>query len=138
MGKSSSSGSTTSSATLGWLDLLRTKHIDILTRTASDHAILFAPLACGMVARPFGSLMWLTHRIFTKWSGPGCPNQWRLPGLFRFSEEVDKFKRAIDKDYYFQMYYDDLPAWVFIGRVDRGAETDPCHLMTAASYHVLH
>ncbi|KAG0492548.1 hypothetical protein HPP92_005946 [Vanilla planifolia] len=53
-------------------------------------------------------------------------------------EEVAKFKRAIDKDYYFQMYYDDLPAWVFIGRVDRGAETDPCHLMTAASYHVLH
>ncbi|KAA8532395.1 hypothetical protein F0562_032436 [Nyssa sinensis] len=34
-------------------------------------------------------------------------------------EEVSQFRTAVAKDYYFQMYYDDLPLWCFIGRVDR-------------------
>ena len=34
-------------------------------------------------------------------------------------EDVAKFRAAVDKDYYFQMYYDDLPIWGFIGKVDK-------------------
>ncbi|KAL0005091.1 hypothetical protein SO802_012652 [Lithocarpus litseifolius] len=34
-------------------------------------------------------------------------------------EEVSQFRTAIKRDYYFQMYYDDLPMWVFIGKIDR-------------------
>ncbi|GMN51445.1 hypothetical protein TIFTF001_020596 [Ficus carica] len=34
-------------------------------------------------------------------------------------EEVARFRSAVNKDYYFQMYYDDLPVWGFIGKVDK-------------------
>lgn len=34
-------------------------------------------------------------------------------------EDVARFRAAISKDYYFQMYYDDLPIWGFIGKVDK-------------------
>ncbi|KAJ0048635.1 hypothetical protein Pint_16838 [Pistacia integerrima] len=34
-------------------------------------------------------------------------------------EEVARFRSAVKKDYYFQMYYDDLPIWGFIGKVDK-------------------
>lgn len=34
-------------------------------------------------------------------------------------EDVGRFRAAVDKDYYFQMYYDDLPIWGFIGKVDK-------------------
>ncbi|CAI9096824.1 OLC1v1033048C1 [Oldenlandia corymbosa var. corymbosa] len=33
--------------------------------------------------------------------------------------EVVQFRKAVGKDYYFEMYYDDLPIWGLIGRVDR-------------------
>ncbi|CAL9054776.1 transmembrane 9 superfamily member 3 [Musa acuminata AAA Group] len=33
--------------------------------------------------------------------------------------DVAKFRNAVTKDYYFQMYYDDLPIWGFIGKVDK-------------------
>ncbi|KAI7727155.1 hypothetical protein M8C21_029990 [Ambrosia artemisiifolia] len=33
-------------------------------------------------------------------------------------DEITKFKTAINADYYFQMYYDDLPLWGFIGRME--------------------
>ncbi|KAI4341541.1 hypothetical protein MLD38_026253 [Melastoma candidum] len=39
-------------------------------------------------------------------------------------EEVAQFRSAIGKDYYFQMYYDDLPIWGFIGKVDKDSN-DP-------------
>uniref|UniRef100_A0A2C9UGT0 Transmembrane 9 superfamily member n=1 Tax=Manihot esculenta TaxID=3983 RepID=A0A2C9UGT0_MANES len=39
-------------------------------------------------------------------------------------EEVARFRSAVDKDYYFQMYYDDLPIWGFIGKVDREGKAD--------------
>lgn len=32
--------------------------------------------------------------------------------------EVAKFRDAIVNDFYFQMYYDDLPVWGFIGKVE--------------------
>ncbi|PPR83048.1 hypothetical protein GOBAR_AA37660 [Gossypium barbadense] len=31
-------------------------------------------------------------------------------------DEVVKFRKAVSKDYYFQMYYDDLPIWGFLGK----------------------
>lgn len=39
-------------------------------------------------------------------------------------EEVAQFRRAVDKDYYFEMYYDELPIWGLIGRVENREETD--------------
>ncbi|XP_039126590.1 transmembrane 9 superfamily member 3-like [Dioscorea cayenensis subsp. rotundata] len=40
-------------------------------------------------------------------------------------DEVAQFRSAVTKDYYFQMYYDDLPIWGFIGKVDKEGKTDP-------------
>lgn len=40
-------------------------------------------------------------------------------------EDVTKLRKAIMKDYYFQMYYDDLPVWGFVGKVDRENKLDP-------------
>ncbi|KAK2973155.1 hypothetical protein RJ640_009578 [Escallonia rubra] len=40
-------------------------------------------------------------------------------------EEVAKFRSAVAKDYYFQMYYDDLPVWGFLGKVDKEKDSDP-------------
>ncbi|GFS35259.1 endomembrane protein 70 protein family [Actinidia rufa] len=40
-------------------------------------------------------------------------------------EEVAQFRSAVTKDYYFQMYYDDLPIWGFLGKVDKEGKADP-------------
>ena len=40
-------------------------------------------------------------------------------------EEVAQFRKAVAKDYYFQMYYDDLPIWGFLGKVDKEGKADP-------------
>ncbi|KAK1303539.1 hypothetical protein QJS10_CPB11g00089 [Acorus calamus] len=40
-------------------------------------------------------------------------------------EDVEKLRNAVSKDYYFQMYYDDLPLWGFLGMVDRESKSDP-------------
>jgi len=40
-------------------------------------------------------------------------------------EDVAQFRTAVLKDYYFQMYYDDLPIWGFVGKVDREGKSDP-------------
>ncbi|GMH26821.1 hypothetical protein Nepgr_028664 [Nepenthes gracilis] len=40
-------------------------------------------------------------------------------------EQVAQFRTAVDKDYYFQMYYDDLPLWGFLGKVDKEENADP-------------
>eukprot|EP00882_Tetradesmus_deserticola_P008078 GHRQ01008508.1.p1 GENE.GHRQ01008508.1~~GHRQ01008508.1.p1 ORF type:complete len:612 (+),score=239.25 GHRQ01008508.1:279-2114(+) len=34
-------------------------------------------------------------------------------------EDMSKFRRAVMDDWYFQMYYDDLPVWGFIGKVEK-------------------
>ncbi|KAJ9557812.1 hypothetical protein OSB04_012426 [Centaurea solstitialis] len=34
-------------------------------------------------------------------------------------QEVAKFRKSIAKDYYFQMYFDDLPLWGFIGKYEK-------------------
>ncbi|KAE8682003.1 Transmembrane 9 superfamily member 3 [Hibiscus syriacus] len=40
-------------------------------------------------------------------------------------DEVAYFRKAVDKDCCFQMNYDDLPIWGFIGKVDSEGKTDP-------------
>ncbi|WMV13380.1 hypothetical protein MTR67_006765 [Solanum verrucosum] len=39
-------------------------------------------------------------------------------------DEVAQFRRAVVKDYYFKMYYDELPVWGLIGRVENREETE--------------
>eukprot|EP00243_Klebsormidium_subtile_P001828 TRINITY_DN1341_c0_g1_i1.p1 TRINITY_DN1341_c0_g1~~TRINITY_DN1341_c0_g1_i1.p1 ORF type:complete len:603 (-),score=198.88 TRINITY_DN1341_c0_g1_i1:363-2171(-) len=39
-------------------------------------------------------------------------------------KDVRKFRDAVKNDYYFQMYYDDLPIWGFIGKIDPPDEKD--------------
>ncbi|KAA8549864.1 hypothetical protein F0562_001548 [Nyssa sinensis] len=38
-------------------------------------------------------------------------------------DEVAKFRDAVIEDFYFQMYYDDLPLWGFIGKVEEESWT---------------
>ncbi|DBA96073.1 TPA: Transmembrane 9 superfamily member 2 [Trebouxia sp. C0004] len=35
------------------------------------------------------------------------------------AKDLQKFRKAVKKDYYFQMFYDDLPIWGFIGKVEK-------------------
>mmetsp|Transcript_19467 Transcript_19467/g.31871 ORF Transcript_19467/g.31871 Transcript_19467/m.31871 type:complete len:596 (-) Transcript_19467:424-2211(-) len=37
-------------------------------------------------------------------------------------EEVKKFQEAIDRDYYFEMYLDDMPMWGLIGEVEKRSD----------------
>ncbi|CAA6659364.1 unnamed protein product [Spirodela intermedia] len=39
-------------------------------------------------------------------------------------EEVSRFRSVVMKNYYFQMYYDDLPLWGFVGKVEEDGK-DP-------------
>ena len=58
--------------------------------------------------------------------GPGPaphppPHTLALP---RRSQTLDaaalkKFRKSVKDDYYFQMYYDDLPIWGFIGKIEK-------------------
>ncbi|KAG2449123.1 hypothetical protein HYH02_005871 [Chlamydomonas schloesseri] len=34
-------------------------------------------------------------------------------------EKLLKFRKAVEEDWYFQMYYDDLPVWGFIGKMEK-------------------
>ncbi|KAK4363547.1 hypothetical protein RND71_018788 [Anisodus tanguticus] len=40
-------------------------------------------------------------------------------------EEVAQFRTAVTLDYFVQMYYDDLPIWAFLGKVEREGIDDP-------------
>ena len=40
-------------------------------------------------------------------------------------DDVTHFQNAMQKDYYFQMYYDDMPIWGFIGKVEKEGKVDP-------------
>ncbi|KAL0381156.1 UNVERIFIED_CONTAM: Transmembrane 9 superfamily member 2 [Sesamum angustifolium] len=40
-------------------------------------------------------------------------------------DEVAQFRSAVAKDYYFQMYFDDLPIWGFLGKVEKEEKSDP-------------
>ncbi|XP_047313709.1 transmembrane 9 superfamily member 3-like [Impatiens glandulifera] len=39
-------------------------------------------------------------------------------------DEVIQFRTAVIKDYYFQMYFDDLPIWGFLGKIDKEGKSD--------------
>lgn len=58
------------------------------------------------------------------------------------TEEVAQFRTAVRKDYYFQMYFDDLPIWGFIGKVDREGKSDPsdykCFLFKHIHFDILY
>lgn len=51
-------------------------------------------------------------------------------------EEVSQFRTAVSKDYYFQMYYDDLPIWGFLGKVDKEGKDDPSEYKYYLSKHL--
>ena len=40
-------------------------------------------------------------------------------------EEAFQFRTALVQDYFWEMYYDDLPLWGFIGKVDREGKASP-------------
>ncbi|KAF8031505.1 LOW QUALITY PROTEIN: hypothetical protein BT93_D0657 [Corymbia citriodora subsp. variegata] len=50
--------------------------------------------------------------------------------------EVARFRTAVIQDYYFQMYYDDLPLWGFIGRTDMEAG-DPSEYKYLLHKHII-
>ena len=33
--------------------------------------------------------------------------------------DLRRFRKAVEEDYYFQMYYDDLPIWGFVGKIEK-------------------
>ena len=33
--------------------------------------------------------------------------------------DLKKFRKAVEEDYYFQMFYDDLPIWGFVGKIEK-------------------
>ena len=33
--------------------------------------------------------------------------------------DLKRFRKAVEEDYYFQMYYDDLPIWGFVGKIEK-------------------
>ena len=35
------------------------------------------------------------------------------------AKDLKRFRKAVKDDYYFQMYYDDLPIWGFIGKIEK-------------------
>ncbi|KAG5531874.1 hypothetical protein RHGRI_026473 [Rhododendron griersonianum] len=57
-------------------------------------------------------------------------------------EEVSQFRAAFARDYYFQMYYDDLPIWAFIGKVEDkhydGGIVEQYHLYTHLEFEILY
>ncbi|KAL2899448.1 Transmembrane 9 superfamily member 5 [Bienertia sinuspersici] len=58
-------------------------------------------------------------------------------------EEVGKFRDAVQRDFYFQMYYDDLPFWGYIGKVEGESLTSDMkgprfYLFTHVQFNVLY
>ena len=58
-------------------------------------------------------------------------------------KELEQLQRAVRDDYYFQMYYDDLPIWGFLGKVEKlvraGVETEErLYLFTHFSFDILY
>ena len=51
-------------------------------------------------------------------------------------DDVAHFRNAVQKDFYFQMYYDDLPMWGFIGKVEKEGKVDPSEYKYFLSKHI--
>lgn len=43
--------------------------------------------------------------------------------------DVIKFKRAVEHDYYFQMFFDDLPLWGFVGKMKETENREPRYML---------
>ena len=53
-------------------------------------------------------------------------------------KEIQDFRLAVKNDYYFQMYYDDLPIWGFIGKADTESKPHRFYLFTHVHFAVEH
>ncbi|XP_059301080.1 transmembrane 9 superfamily member 3-like [Lycium ferocissimum] len=55
-------------------------------------------------------------------------------------EEVAQFRTAVALDYYVQIYYDDLPIWAFLGKVEKEGIDDPneykYHIYTFSQFEI--
>ena len=51
-------------------------------------------------------------------------------------EEVSQFQNAVVKDYFIQMYFDDLPIWAFIGKTDHGGVVEQIQYKYLLSNHL--
>ncbi|KAH0921027.1 hypothetical protein HID58_021045 [Brassica napus] len=60
------------------------------------------------------------------------------------SSEIARFRDTIAQDFYFQMYYDDLPLWGFVGKVERdysvhgGEENAKYYIFSHLKFNVLY
>ncbi|KAA6422087.1 MAG: phagocytic receptor 1b-like [Trebouxia sp. A1-2] len=50
--------------------------------------------------------------------------------------EIQKFRKAVKSDYYFQMFYDDLPIWGFIGKLEKVSKPSGMELRYFIFTHV--
>ena len=51
-------------------------------------------------------------------------------------EDVEAFRKAVMHDYYFQMYFDDLPLWGFVGKVEKILRPDKTEIRYFLFTHV--
>lgn len=49
--------------------------------------------------------------------------------------DLIKFRDAVKNDYYFQMYYDDLPIWGFVGKTEAGKENEKTKYLLFTHVH---
>ncbi|KAG0565350.1 hypothetical protein M758_8G179500 [Ceratodon purpureus] len=52
--------------------------------------------------------------------------------------EISKFKKAVEQDYYFQMFFDDLPLWGFVGKMDNDNKEPRHMLFTHVHFEVMY
>jgi transmembrane 9 superfamily protein 1 len=53
-------------------------------------------------------------------------------------DDVKKFRDAVKNDYYFQMYYDDLPIWGFVGKTELTGKDTKYYLFTHVHFDILY
>lgn len=52
--------------------------------------------------------------------------------------DVKKFRDAVKNDFYFQMYYDDLPIWGFVGKTEKSGQDVKYSLFTHVHFDILY
>mmetsp|Transcript_12122 Transcript_12122/g.21462 ORF Transcript_12122/g.21462 Transcript_12122/m.21462 type:complete len:587 (-) Transcript_12122:544-2304(-) len=53
-------------------------------------------------------------------------------------EDLEAFRNAVRQDFYFQMYYDDLPVWGFIGKMEKVKGAIKLYLFTHFHFELSH
>lgn len=51
---------------------------------------------------------------------------------------MEKFREAVKKDYYFQMYYGDFTIWGFIGKINKEINADPILLHKHLHFEIMY